>query len=503
MANTKLNILHQPRQLLFLISLVLASFVFLHAPLAHAAACPAPATDMGSVSSTVNVTTAGTYRVWSRIMSGTASSDNSYSLEIDGSSCYVVGDNASMATGSWQWVNYQNGTTGSTIDVSLTAGNHTLKMIGREDGVKLDRVGFTTDTTCTPSGTGDNCFPPADTTPPTVSISSPTGGAKVKGTVTVNATASDDSGTVSKVELYVDGVMVGSADTTAPFSFSWNTTTASNAAHSLTVKAYDPSNNVTTSSAVSVTVDNSPPTVSLTAPPAGTISGTAVTISATASDNVAVSSVDFYYGTNLITSDTTSPYSYSWSTCAIPNGNYALTAKANDSAGNTTTSTAVNVTISNTSSCGDTQAPTTSITSPVAGSILSGTTNAVSATASDNVGVTKVELYIDGSLVATDVASPYSFNINTTSYANGNHTLVTKAYDAVPNIGTSASVTVSVNNGTSNPGDVTGDGHVTLVDLSTLLSHYGTSGGRTSGDLNNDGVVNIIDLSTLLTYYGT
>jgi hypothetical protein len=94
--------------------------------------------------------------------------------------------------------------------------------------------------------------------------------------------------------------------------------------------------------------DTTAPTVSITAPTAGaTVSGT-TTISATASDNVGVTSVGFYVGTTLLGSDTSSPYSYSWATTSYANGAYSLTAKAYDAAGNSKTSTAVSVTVSNT-----------------------------------------------------------------------------------------------------------------------------------------------------------
>lgn len=93
----------------------------------------------------------------------------------------------------------------------------------------------------------------------------------------------------------------------------------------------------------------------------------------------------------------------------------------------------------------DTQPPTTSITSPVNGATVSGTVT-ISANASDNVGVTRVDFYVDGSLVGTDTTSPYSYAWNTTTYANGAHTLFTRAFDAAGNSGTSATVNVTVSN---------------------------------------------------------
>jgi hypothetical protein len=93
--------------------------------------------------------------------------------------------------------------------------------------------------------------------------------------------------------------------------------------------------------------DTTPPTTSITSPASGaTVSGT-ITISANASDNVGVTSVEFYRGTTLIGSDTTSPYSASWDTTGVANGSYSLTSRAYDAAGNNTTSTAVSVTVNN------------------------------------------------------------------------------------------------------------------------------------------------------------
>lgn len=183
----------------------------------------------------------------------------------------------------------------------------------------------------------------SDTTPPTVSASE-TG---TSGTITLSATASDASG-VSKVEFYVDGSLKGS-DTSSPYSMTLDSTTLTNGSHALIAKAYDPSNNVGTSSTVSfsvtnTTTDTTPPTVS--ASESGT-SGT-ITLSATASDNVGVSSVEFYVDGTLKGTDASSPYSMTLDSTTLSNGSHALTAKAYDAAGNSATSSAANFSISNT-----------------------------------------------------------------------------------------------------------------------------------------------------------
>ncbi len=73
----------------------------------------------------------------------------------------------------------------------------------------------------------------------------------------------------------------------------------------------------------------------------------------------------------------------------------------------------------------------------------------VTATASDNVGVSKVEFFIDNVLVGTDSASPYAYTWNSAAATNGTHVLVAKAHDTAGNTATSGSTTVTVTGGIS------------------------------------------------------
>jgi hypothetical protein len=95
--------------------------------------------------------------------------------------------------------------------------------------------------------------------------------------------------------------------------------------------------------------DTTPPTVSVTAPAAGaSVSGTSVPVTASASDNVSVASVQFLADGAPIGAPVTSPpYQVSWDSTAVGNGSHVLTAKASDGAGNTTTSAGVSVTVAN------------------------------------------------------------------------------------------------------------------------------------------------------------
>jgi hypothetical protein len=121
----------------------------------------------------------------------------------------------------------------------------------------------------------------------------------------------------------------------------------------------------------------------------------------------------------------------------------------------------------------DTTAPTTSITSPTSGATVSGTTT-ISASASDNVGVSKVDFYVDSVLKGTDTSSPYSYSWATTAYSNGAHSLYTKATDAAGNVGTSATISVTVSNTVTDDGGlltagVTANGNMDSADVSDMF----------------------------------
>jgi hypothetical protein len=286
--------------------------------------------------------------------------------------------------------------------------------------------------------------PPPDTTPPTVAITSPAAGATVSGVITISASATDDVG-VAGVEFHLDGGPAV-ADTTAPYSISWETTGTSNGSHTLTAMAQDTAGNRTTSAPVTVTVfnDTTLPTVIITSPAAGaTVSGV-VTISASATDDVGVAGVEFQLDGGPPVPDTTAPYSISWDTTGTSNGSHTLTAMAQDTAGNRTTSAPVTVTVFN-GPPPDTTPPTVAITSPASGATVAGPVT-ISADASDNVGVVGVEFSLDGGPGVADTTAPYSISWDTTGTSNGSHTLTAIAQDAAGNRTTSAPVTITVNN---------------------------------------------------------
>jgi len=245
--------------------------------------------------------------------------------------------------------------------------------------------------------------------PPVVSITSPASGATftAPATITITASASDNDGSVSKVEFFNGGTKLGEA-TAAPYTYTWSN--VANGTYSLTARATDNKGAVTTSGAVSVTVgtgngtgcngiqawtatgvyvggtqvvyngkvyeakwwtqneqpdinlgdgkvwkyisdcngggNNNAPVVAITSPASGAAftAPATVAIIATASDaDGTVSKVEFFNGATKLGEATAAPYSYSWSN--VVNGTYALTAKATDNSGNATTSASVTITV--------------------------------------------------------------------------------------------------------------------------------------------------------------
>jgi fibronectin type 3 domain-containing protein len=111
---------------------------------------------------------------------------------------------------------------------------------------------------CTPPAVGSGSgTPPAS---PTVTMSAPAGGATVSGTTTVSANASESGGTIASVQFKLDGANLGAAVHTpvsgSTYSYSWNTTSATNASHTLTAVVTDSAGTTATSSSVTVTVNN-------------------------------------------------------------------------------------------------------------------------------------------------------------------------------------------------------------------------------------------------------
>ena len=324
--------------------------------------------------------------------------------------------------------------------------------------------------------------PPPDFLLPSTSITSPAAGSTVSGIIDIQASASDNVGVV-KVEFYRDGIL-HATDLTAPFVASWDTKTVSDGTHSLFSKAYDSAGNVGTSATISVSVSNpvpdtTAPQTAITSPISGSVVSGNVTIQASASDNVSVSSVSFLVDGVFLIEDTQAPYEMVWDTTKETNFSHTLQTKAVDPSNNVGQSSVVTVTVSNsaptptptptpiptptpTASPTPTPTPTaTPIPTPTPSPIATPTPNPIEPdtqpptapanltaqalsssqinllwTASfDNVGVKGYDIYRNNTKVAT---------ITTTAFGEANlsssttYSYFVKAFDAAGNISASS-----------------------------------------------------------------
>lgn len=277
---------------------------------------------------------------------------------------------------------------------------------------------------------------PPDTTKPTASITEPQGGATVQGQVTVRVTATDNVG-VTKVYLYIDDNFLW-LDRTAPYEFTWNTSTYPNGQHSLQAKAFDAAGNSGWAPAIRVTVQNgvtpppdtSPPTVSLTSPTPGQVIKGTVSVQVAATDDVGVTMVRVTLNGQLLAEFNAPPYEVRWDSTTVANGDYTLEAEAVDAVGNIGHAAPVTVTVANP----DLAMPRVRIVSPPDGSSVTEVVS-MSVEAGDNVGVTKLELWVDG-IWRGDYSPGGPIPWDTRLYGNGPHELAIRAYDAADNIGT-------------------------------------------------------------------
>lgn len=184
-------------------------------------------------------------------------------------------------------------------------------------------------------------------------------------------------------------------------------------------------------------VDSTPPVVTFVTPGSGaTVSGT-TSVQVGATDDVAVALVTLSLDGAVIGTDNAAPYTFSWNTITSSNGAHTLSASAVDAAGNST-SASIPVSVSNTS---DRTPPTISITSP-ANSARVSTPVDVLVSAVDDVGVFKVDLYVDGVFTASSTSAPFTCRWNARKARAGAHTLQCKAYDRAGNVGSSSTCTV-------------------------------------------------------------
>jgi hypothetical protein len=376
---------------------------------------------------------------------------------------------------------------------TTSEGSHTLTAVARD----LLGVRWTSNPVTVTVSNG----PPPDTSPPTVAIDSPPSGAPVSGTITVTASASDDVA-VAGVQFLVDGEAVGAEATTAPYSVAWDTTTVSDGEHTLTARARDAGDNLSTSAPVRVTVANTAPPpggptrfeeTAATLAPGGTwsevtsansgvgLSGDRAVFAAAAGatatftftgtgvswigfrceicgiaevliDDALVAEVDTFSPTRPAVSESV------WDSPVLAASSHTLTIRVtgrmNPSSSNVNVVVdALDVTNDGVAPppAGDTAPPTVAITSPADPATVSGTIT-VKASATDDVGVAGVQFFVDGTALGAEATTaPYAVAWDTTTVGDGSHTLTAVARDAAGHMTASAPVTVTVSNASPPP----------------------------------------------------
>lgn len=309
-------------------------------------------------------------------------------------------------------------------------------------------------------------------------------------TITLSWDTSTDNVAVASYDVYRNGQLITTTAATGYTDTGLNVETG----YSYTIRATDTSDNNSDQSlilSISTLPDEIPP-----ATPANLVASDA-TVNAivltwdAATDDVAVTDYRLYRNGVIIATqaelsftDTGLRYGRSY--------NYQVTAR--DQAGNESPLSEVTAQ----STLPDTAAPVVTLQAPKAGQSLQFTVP-VSATASDNLELARVEFFVGSRKIATRTASPYAINWNTYQVANGSHVITARAFDATGNTASQA-VTVSINNPPPPVvGDLNNDYKVTIFDLSILLARWGQSG---PADFNKSGKVDIFDLSVLLARYG-
>ncbi|MCX6953749.1 MAG: Ig-like domain-containing protein, partial [Verrucomicrobia bacterium] len=308
-------------------------------------------------------------------------------------------------------------------------------------------------------------------TAPTVSIASPAVGASlgVGTSQTIVANAVAGSGTIVNVQFFANGALLGT-DTTFPYNQTWTPTGIGSV--DLTAVATDSLGNRTTSNVIPVTVaavSAGAPVVAITSPQSGAslVVGATATVAATATDaDGTIAKVDFFANGVLLGTDTSYPYSVSFTPAAT--GKYTFTAVATDNGGNVTTSSPLTVTVS-----GGT-APSVAIVAPTASSALDvNVTQTILATATSASGViNSVEFFVNGVSLSAKNTFPYSASWTPT--AVGTYALTARATDNFGNVTESAAVILAVSPGSPNLPSValtsTPNGSSVTVNQSVFVS---------------------------------
>ena len=304
------------------------------------------------------------------------------------------------------------------------------------------------------SGTSGVVTTRVDNTDPSGLLTAPGGGATVgSSAVPLAATGSDGGSGVASVTWQArvsggGGFGDVASDSSAPFAATWDVTSLPSVAHDLRIVVTDLAGNTFTSPSITVNIDSTAPTVSLTNP-GSPISGTVALSASTAGDAVTVTFSRSPAGAaswTTIGADGSAPYGANFDTTAVADGLYDLRAVVNDAVGNTSQDVISGVRIDN-------FVPIVVSSAPGNGSIVA-TANVITITASEDIAsVTGGTL--DGAPSVMPMLSGAVATFNVGSLSDGAHTLEGTIHDAA---GKSSAFSITFMVGVPAPAPSTGGG---------------------------------------------
>jgi hypothetical protein len=297
----------------------------------------------------------------------------------------------------------------------------------------------------------------ASASAPSIEMKQPWQNETLAGWVGVKSTITDDA-SVQQVEYFVDGQSIGYGTQPPYFSRPWDSTKAPDGQHTVLATAHDSAGRIFSSAPVTFTVKNgtttATPTVAMKQPWQDETLAGWVGVKSTITDDASVQQVEYLVdGKSIGTGGSAPDYSKPWDSRNVPDGRHTVLATVRDAAGRTFSSPTVTFAVQNGTTSpapSDTTPPTVTLTSPAEGSAVTGA-SVLSAQASDNIGVVAVQFSVDGVAVSRLTASPWSASWDSTTVADGAHTIAATAYDAAGNATTSAAVQVTTENAVSTP----------------------------------------------------
>lgn len=409
--------------LAFVILTSLAGFYALKFPsTVHAAACSVPSTTYGTDTLSVNVSTAGTYNLWVR-MEAPSTASNSIMVQLDNTNCYNVGGSSSTALNSWQWINYQNGSTSQVMQATLSAGTHSMEFIGTEPGVSVDRALLLTDGSCVPTGVGANCTPLVPITTPYYMQAGGSGFTDAQG----NSWYPDQYFTQDNPYSSTGGATTGGDGSSCTTTLANENCTTQTIAGTTNQQAFQTERWGDFHYDVPVNNGNYIVVLNFAEINPGSNGGTPRLFDVSIEGSQVLSSFNIAGQIGNYTADSQS------FPVTVTNGDLNITFT---SIQHTAKLSSLEILPSN--------PPSVSWTTPVSGSTVTGSV-ALSAIASDQVGISNVSYSVDGSSIGQVTSSPYTLNWDSTSVADGSHTLTVTATDAA-GITSTAEETINVSN---------------------------------------------------------